>query len=365
MSSGDCWSCGTPPAGRYCGTCGVELAAHGGTWQDTVYLGPRNAALYRRAPREIRALIPVLLEPFRHLDAIAPARWRNVALTAVMGIAPLGFVSFFERVHDPIDAFRVLGLYFSALWALFFASAFRATGIRWRLGLGAYFGTTFVAMTLLLVSLALNVELIRAPLVVAKNVWIAIPSAIAFIGFPEELTKALVLFAIWRFAGPLPPLRAFLFYGLISGLGFGIKEGVHYQLGPYAAAASRTGAFAPFYLESVLRLTSLPFFHAVWTGIAAWLIWFAARIPSARAGLLVLAVMIPATFHGLYDALVDRSPGLALVVVGSSIVLLGIYAASAAQFERWFGLEVDDDDGVAVPVTTAEAGSAAAVVAAR
>ncbi|MDQ6941779.1 MAG: PrsW family intramembrane metalloprotease [Candidatus Eremiobacteraeota bacterium] len=358
-SAGGCWSCGTPPMGRYCGTCGVELAAGGRTWQDSVYLEPRNAALYRRAPREIRALLPVLLEPFRHLDAIAPGRWRNVALIAAMGIAPLAFISYFESVKDAVDAFRVLGLYFSALWALFFASAFRATGIRWRLGLFAYFGTTFVAMTLLLLSLALNIELLRGPLVAAHNVWVAIPSAIAFIGIPEELTKALVLFAIWRFGGPLPALRAFLFYGLISGLGFGIKEGVHYQLGPYAAAASRSGEFAGFYLDSVLRLTSLPFFHAMWTGIAAWLIWFAARIPSARAGLLVLAVMIPATFHGLYDALVGRSQTLALVVVGLSIVLLGIYAASAAQFERWFGLEVDDDDGVVVPATTAEAGSAA------
>ena len=304
--------------------------------------------------------MPVLLEPFRHLDAIAPGRWRNVALIAAMGIAPLAFISYFESVKDAVDAFRVLGLYFSALWALFFASAFRATGIHWRLGLAAYFGTTLIAMTLLLTSLALNIELVRTPFVGAHNIWIAIPGAIAFIGIPEELTKALVLFAIWRFAGPLPTLRAFLFYGLISGLGFGIKEGVHYQLGPYTAAAARSGEFAGFYLDSVLRLTSLPFFHAVWTGIAAWLIWFAARIPSARAGLLVLAILIPATFHGLYDALVGRSQPLALVVVGLSIVLLGIYAASAAQFERWFGLEVDDDDGVVVPVTAAEAGSAVA-----
>jgi uncharacterized membrane protein (DUF485 family) len=60
----------------------------------------------------------------------------------------------------------------------------------------------------------------------------------------------------------------------------------------------------------------------------------------------------------LYDALVDRSAVLALVVVGLSIVMLGIYAASAAQFERWFGLAVDDDD--AVPVATAAAASSAA-----
>ena len=343
-----CWSCGAPEVGHFCGACGVDLSVPPGTWQEGVYLGARDAALYRRAPREIRAVLPVLLEPFKHLDVVEPGRWRNVGLTALMGIAPLALVTLFEHLNDPVLAFRGLGLYFSAMWALFFASAFRATGIRWRLGVAAYFGTVFVGMTALMISLVLNVELLRDPFVAAKSLWIAIPSAIVFIGFPEELTKALVLFAIWRFAGPLPTLRAFLFYGLISGLGFGIKEGVGYQLGPYAAEAAKTGHFAGFYLESVLRLTSLPFFHAVWTGIAAYLIWFAARLPSARAGLIVLALLIPATYHGLYDALVDRSTILALVVVGLSIVLLGIYAAFAAQFERWFGLEVDDAAGVMV-----------------
>ncbi len=341
-----CRSCGALVAGRFCGACGVDLSAPAGTWQEGVYLGSHDAALYRRAPREIRAVLPVLFEPFRHLDAVGAGRWRNVGLIALMGIAPLAMVSYFEKINDPVLAFRGLGLYFSAMWALFFASAFRATGIRWRVGLAAYFGTVFVGMTALMISLVLNVELLRGGLVAAKSLWVAIPSAIVFIGFPEELTKALVLFAIWRFAGPLPTLRAFLFYGLLSGLGFGIKEGVGYQLGPYAAEATKTGAFAGFYLESVLRLTSLPFFHAVWTGIAAYLIWFAARIPSARAGLIVLALVIPATYHGLYDAFVDRWPIAALVVVGLSIVSLGVYAAFAAQFERWFGLEVDDDGGV-------------------
>ena len=98
-----------------------------GTWQEGVYLGSHDAALYRRAPREIRAVLPVLLEPFRHLDAVDPGRWRNVALTALMGIAPLALVMYFERQHNPVLAFRGLGLYFSALWALFFAAAFRAT----------------------------------------------------------------------------------------------------------------------------------------------------------------------------------------------------------------------------------------------
>ncbi|HTD35453.1 MAG TPA: PrsW family glutamic-type intramembrane protease, partial [Candidatus Elarobacter sp.] len=241
----------------------------------------------------------------------------------------------------------------SLLWALFFGAAFHSTGIRWRKALFAYFGTSLIGMTLLTLALVLNVEAIRDPLIAATNPLISIPASIVFIGFPEELTKALVLFAMWRFFG-VPGLRTFLFYGLVSGLGFGISEGIGYQVGPYAAAAQHTGDIGAYYLANVLRLTSLPFFHAVWAGTAAYLIWFGARIPSARAGFIVLAILIPATFHGLYDALSDRWELLALLTVGLSIVLLGIYVASAAQFERWLGLPPDaDPDAVAtaaVPV---------------
>jgi protease PrsW len=346
-------TCGRPAAGRFCGYCGRDMTAGAG-WQDGIYLG-RRAALYRRAPREIRAVMPLLFEPFKHLDAIAWPQWRSILLIALMGIAPLGFVTFFSALGDWYDAYKVLGLYFSALWAIVFAAAFRATGIRWRIALAAYFGTTFIGMTALMISLLLGIEHTRDGLLHATSLLVAIPSAIVFIGFPEELTKAIVLFAIWRFAG-IPPLRAFLFYGLLSGLGFGIKEGVQYQSTVYLDAAG-DNAIA-YYLQSVLRMTSLPFFHAMWSGIAAYLIWFAARVPSARAGLIVLAILVPATFHGLYDAFVGRS-GLwslaALVVAGTSISLLGVYLASATTFERWLSLG-DDDESAAVPVRASATG---------
>lgn len=351
-----CASCRVASAGRYCGECGADLSASAG-WQDGIYLG-RGAALYRRAPHEIRQVLPLLFEPFRHLDAIGWPRWRSILLIALMGIGPLAFITFFEMLGDWYDAYKVLGLYFSALWAVVFAAAFRATGIRWRISVAAYFGTTFIGMTALQLSLMLGVEHARHALIEAPSLLVAVPSAIAFIGFPEELTKALVLFAIWRFAG-IPPLHAFVFYGLLSGLGFGIKEGVQYQSTVYLQAAGHNGI--AYYLSSMLRMTSLPFFHAMWTGIAAYLIWFAARVPSARAGLIVLAVLVPATFHGLYDACVGRAGLLSfagLVVAGTSISLLGIYLAAAPHIERLLGLGDGDDASVPVGARSSAADAA-------
>jgi RsiW-degrading membrane proteinase PrsW (M82 family) len=340
-----CWSCGgvTGAGWKFCGDCGCDLSLPPGDWQAGIFLGRGQASLYRRAPHEIRTLLPILFAPFSHLHAIPANRWRWIVLTAVMGVFPLALVSLVDRFNDPVDGFKAVAFYFSAIWALFFASAFRAAGLSWRLSLLTYFGTTIVGMSLLLASLSLNLEILRDPFVNAASLVISIPSSILFIGFPEELTKALVLFAIWRW-GKMPALRAFMFYGMLSGLGFGIQEGVGYVLGPYTTEYAKDHNVAEFLFGVLLRLSSLPFFHAMWAGIAAFLIWFAARIPSARSGLIFLAILIPATFHGLYDALIGPHVGWALTVVATSTILLGIYAASAAQFERWFGLTVDDSD---------------------
>ena len=353
-----CALCGSAGTGRYCGNCGAALQDAPTPWQDGVYLGTHRAQFVRVAPHELRELIPLLFAPFRHLDAIPTARWRATLLIAGVSIVPLASLNLFVALNDPVDAYRAYGLYFSALWALLFAAAFRTTGIHWRLGLLAYFGTMVVGMAALTISLLSGLEALRGPFVGSHAIGVAIPGSILFIGVPEELCKALVLFVIWRYAKDAR-LRAFVFYGILSGLGFGIKEGLGYQLGDYAAAAARHNfGFITYYLESVLRLTSLPFFHAVWTGIAAFLLWFAQHVEKDRNGLIVLAIAIPATLHGLYDALSDPYPGLALIAVAVAVGIFGIYVASAARFERALGLPVDDDDDVvpsAAPAVTAGA----------
>jgi len=74
----------------------------------------------------------------------------------------------------------------------------------------------------------------------------------------------------------------------------------------------------------------------------------ASSLASNRSGIIALVVPTIAgsifadTVQGLYDALAGHSTTLSLIVVGLSIVLLGIYVASAPQFERWLGLGADE-----------------------
>jgi protease PrsW len=123
----------------------------------------------------------------------------------------------------------------------------------------------------------------------------------------------------------LPP-QSMLFYGLMSGLGFGIYEGVGYQTG----ANLQTGSMGAYYLNNMLRLTSLPFLHAIWTGIAGYFIGFAYQYPRRKAGLLVIAIGLPALLHGLYDVAGNT---IALLFALLSVLALYLYLAKSVYFE--------------------------------
>ena len=339
-----CAACATHGIGSYCTSCGRSYHLGSPSWQDGVYLGGA-ASIHRRGATEIRRVLPLLLAPFKHLDAIPHPVWRFALFVAFLGVAPLVAIEVLGANDHPSLKFWSLGLYFSLLWAAFFAALFHTSGIRLRLAIGSYLGTIVGGVVILQVALMLNLEALRDSFLDSQDLWISAPSFVAFVGVPEELCKALVLFAIWRWAG-LPMLRPFIYYGLLSGLGFGIAEGIGYQRGEYLAYAQHTGNFIEYYFVSVLRLTSLPLLHAAWTGTAAYLLWFAIRVRTASTGLFILAIGLPAVLHGLYDALSPSIPWLSVAIGAASVSLLAIYIASITQLEEAFS--VGDDHPTAV-----------------
>lgn len=83
---------------------------------------------------------------------------------------------------------------------------------------------------------------------------------------------------------------------MLSGLGFGIYEGVVYQLG-----VNRQQGVDTAYFLNVLRMTSLPFIHAIWAGISGYLIGFSMLHGRKRWTLRVMAILIPALLHATYN----------------------------------------------------------------
>jgi RsiW-degrading membrane proteinase PrsW (M82 family) len=86
---------------------------------------------------------------------------------------------------------------------------------------------------------------------------------------------------------------------------------------------------------NILRLTSLPFIHAVWCGIAGYFISFASLYPKYRIALYFLAIAIPALLHGVYDTFCGTLLGtvVALPVMFITVILLNAYLKQGVNYQ--------------------------------
>ncbi|WP_276892353.1 PrsW family glutamic-type intramembrane protease [Hallella bergensis] len=243
-------------------------------------------------------------------------------ILAIVGLLPMvimnmpfgGFLLFYE-----------VALYFSIIWGLFFYTCFKTAQVRLKTTLAVFFLTqvfVFAMWDLLgLPRLNLFYNLVDMPFPMSLGGYVL------GVGLTEELVKLLPLIIILRKAKePLIP-QTMVFYGLMSGIAFGVYEGVGYQL---TVNAERT--YDVSFFLNIARLTSLPFLHACWCGIAGYFLAFAHLYPKYRRGLYALSIGVPMLIHGLYDTFADvRILPLILVFIG--LMLLMVYLKHGVNYQ--------------------------------
>ena len=89
---------------------------------------------------------------------------------------------------------------------------------------------------------------------------------------------------------------------------------------------------AEYYLLNLVRLTTLPFLHAIWTGMAGYFIGFAEQFPERKRGLIIVAIGVPAFLHGSYNTFSAGAVGLIIALV--SVLALNLYLAKSVDFEK-------------------------------
>ncbi len=281
-----------------------------------------------RAAADLKALTPHLLVPWEEFKTFRWFENRKLISIAGIGLLPLLIIAMFGERGDIRSAYWAIAFYFSALWAVFFYNVFPAPRITMQNCLICFFGTGLVAISLLLVAYRLPPLSWLITWTDSRDFIVRWLGYVLAVGVPEETCKVLVLFFISRKEDPHQP-HTLLFYGLMAGLGFGIYEGVNYQMGRNISYSSGLGEY---YLLNILRLTTLPFLHAIWTGIAAYFIGFALQYPQRKAGLLIVAIGLPALLHGTYDAV--RSTLISLLLALFSVLALTLYLAKTVDFEK-------------------------------
>ena len=247
---------------------------------------------------------------------------KRLLLISIIGLAPAFLIKF---TGSTFITFYAIALYFSLIWGLFFYYVFKTPQVKAKITVAIFFLTQVIVFLLVDV---LNVTAIN-PFYKLVDAHSFISRLFGFtfgVGLFEETIKAIPIFFICsRSKEPQLPQTA-VFYALISGIGFGVFEGVQYQV----LVNSQLDYENSFFMN-IARLTSLPFLHAIWTGIAGYFISLSFLFPKNRLSLKILAILIPAILHGLYDSFGWSLPGLVISYLG--VGLLIVYLQNAKDFQ--------------------------------
>ena len=259
-------------------------------------------------------------------DALTKRQWMNDKTLLVLALVGLFPTCMLLLPMPEIGVFYVMALYFSCIWGLFFYYLFKTPQVTLKTTISVFF------LTQLFVFVVWDVfGLVRFNPFYSLT---ASPFPIDLLGFvfgvgvTEEFGKMVPLLIINRKSKePLYP-RTLVFYGLMSGIAFGVFEGVQYQV-TFNTQLDYTSAF----YSNIARLTSLPFLHAIWCAIAGYFIAFANLYPKYRRSLYFLAIAIPALLHGLYDTFCQSSTLVALIVSFLGVFLLMTYLKRGADYQ--------------------------------
>lgn len=213
--------------------------------------------------------------------------------------------------------FYSIALYFSIVWGLFYFYLFKTKQVNFKITVLIFFLTQVFILLLIILQSIPGISHIYS-LTESDSIIEQLIGYIFGVGFFEELIKSLPIYFIAKYSKePLIP-QTLVFYGLISGTGFGASEGVLYQMGLNSELDYNTSFFM-----NIARLTSLPFLHSVWSGISGYFISFANLYPKFRISLYFLGLGIPSILHGTYDVFGWNIIGLIITFTG--VILLTVY----------------------------------------
>jgi RsiW-degrading membrane proteinase PrsW (M82 family) len=249
---------------------------------------------------------------------------KKLLVIALVGLAPAFLIRF---TGSSIITFYAIAMYFSLIWGFFYHSVFSTPQVDIKKSVALF----FITQALIFFSVyVLNLTEINPLYSLTESNRSFLERLIGFIfgvGVFEEVLKLLPVFFIARHSKEPQIPQTLVFYGLISGIGFGVFEGVFYQL-----TINKSLDYNNSFFMNIARLTCLPFLHSVWSAISSYFLSFSFLYPKNRYSIWLLAVFIPAILHGLYDVFTWSILGL--IVCYLSVALMIVYLRNAKDFQN-------------------------------
>lgn len=322
-----CSHCGQPlhPAAAFCARCGGATGVrppHAPPAQNAPPSPGGGLASaqhhFERFLADIRSFNFKWIVPID--TALSPQLLQNrtVWIMLIFGFYPL-LAAQFNLIHRQEDAILPLGIYCALAWSGYFYYFVCKRSVDFRTGAAVTAFTAIVGIRLALLLWTVP------PFSNLQDLKGDDSDAIAhFVGFTlgtgviEEFCKALpVLLLAYAMRVIEKPLDG-IFFGAMSGLGFGITEGSSYiQMG---------GGNVVMVL---LRTTTLPFMHALWAATVGYFIGLAQINRSRGAALVLIGYAVAVVGHGTYDTFANGPLGLALAAL--SYLLFAAYLERSQQ----------------------------------
>ncbi|HOD83416.1 MAG: hypothetical protein BWX88_03786 [Planctomycetes bacterium ADurb.Bin126] len=158
------------------------------------------------------------------------------------------------------------------------------------------------------------------------------------VGFCEEVCKALPLLWHFRTQGKLTWRGAWV-WGLVSGAGFGVAEGILYS-SRYYNGLSTGGIYGVRFLSCVAL-------HAIWSAAVGVMLYRRQDLFRTAEGFLgmvaqtIVVIAVPMVLHGLYDTLLKQDYAVwALVAAVASFAWLAWQVERTVRQERTNALPV-------------------------
>jgi RsiW-degrading membrane proteinase PrsW (M82 family) len=254
--------------------------------------------------------------------SLAWLREGELLMLVIVGLFPIAAAT----VFPVLNTFWTISIYFSILWALFLFHFFRTPETRVAACVVAFMFTPVFSVATLLEAQQTTVLRFLDSAAYSTDFWTRFTGFVVGVGVSEELCKAaVVLLIVWRARIPFSPSTSML-YGMMSGLGFGIFEGLFYQQYVNPSAGYETG-----YLLNILRITSIPFLHSMWAGLSAYFIGTSRFLTKGRWIFTLIGLSAAAILHGTYDQFSGTWPSIVISVLSVAIVF--VYVMNCRRLE--------------------------------
>ena len=265
----------------------------------------------------------VFINPFKYLNSCIR---ENLIIYILLAIVLIPVLALYTS-EIPVLSYTIYGIYFASIWGLIL---YKILGTK-QTDLKVVFTISITTILTSFFSIELfhqtSIWILFEKFIYSNNIISKFLAMLFGVAILEELLKQMFVYAtIIRDKKVILPRTAIL-YGMIAGMSFGIFEGIEYQMN-----LNKSFSIDVNYFTNIIRITSLPFFHAIWAGIGAYFISLSFIEVKYKYSFRIMGLLIPVLLHALYNTFGLNVFGISVIIFSS--ILLTIYLTKSDKIGK-------------------------------